>query len=112
MVEEQSVCRFDIVTKMGRQVDLALYFYPYSDLELSPYFKRESIPRFDKDVVRSELTSRPGARWLFYAAARQPGTLKPFSGKRAERTVDFDLLLGPAEFHLSVEPYWYFQPFY
>jgi hypothetical protein len=100
------------LSEMGQQVDLALYFYPYSDLELSPYFKRESIPRLDKDVVRSELTSRPGARWLFYAAARQPGTLKPFSGKRAERTVDFDLLLGPAEFHLSGEPYGHSQPFY
>src|ERR1700730_8308587 len=104
MVEEQSVCRFDIVTKMGRQVDLALYFYPYSDLELSLYFNGERLPRLDKDGVRSELTSRPGARWLFDAAARQLGTRKPLSGKTARRTVDFDLLLGLAEFHLSGEP--------
>jgi hypothetical protein len=100
------------LSEMGQQVDLALYFYPYSDLELSPCFKRESIPRLDKDVVTSELTSRPGARWLFYAAARQPGTRKPVSGTRAERTLDFDLLLGPTEFHLSGEPYGHSQPFY
>jgi hypothetical protein len=88
----------------GRQVDLTLYFYQYSDLELSLYFKRESILRLDKDAVRSELTSYPGARWLFDAAARRLGTLNHLSGERARRKVDFDLLLEPAEFHLSGEP--------
>ena len=85
-------------------MDLTLYFYQYSDLELSLYFKRESIPRLDKDVVRSELTSYPGARWLFDGAARQLGTLNLSSGKRAGRTVDFDLLLEPSKFHVSGEP--------
>ena len=92
------------LSEMGQHVDLALYFYPYSDLELSPYFKRESIPRLDKDVVQSELTSYPGARWLFDGAARQLGTLNLSSGKRAGRNLDFDLLLEPVEFHLSREP--------
>ncbi len=88
----------------GQQVALTLYFYQYSDLELSLCFKRESIPKLDMDVVRSELTSYPGMQSLFNAAAQQLGTLDLMNAEHAGRTVDFGLRLQLAGFQLLGEP--------
>jgi len=92
------------VKEWGCQVALTLYFYQYSDLELSLCFKRESIPKLDMDVVRSELASYPGMQSLFNAAAQQLGTLNLISGEHAGRTVNFGLRLELEGFQVCGEP--------
>ena len=84
----------------GKHVALTLYFYQYSELDLSLCFKHESIPKLNMDVVRSELTSCPGMQSLFNAAAQQLGTLNLISGEHAGRTVGFRLRLQLAGFQL------------
>jgi Restriction endonuclease len=59
----------------GRQVALTLYFYQYSDLEVSLCFERNSIHKLDNDVVASELKTHPAMQSLFEAAAQQLGTI-------------------------------------
>ena len=88
----------------GRQITLTLYFYQYSDLELSLCFKRESIPKLDMDAVRSGIAAYPGLQSLFNAAAEQLGTLNLGIEERAGRTVDFGLRLQLAGFQVSREP--------
>src|ERR1700676_3987051 len=92
------------VKSWGQQVALTLYFYQYSDLELSLCFERESIPMLDRDAVRSEFTLYPGIQSLFNVAARQLGTLNLMSGEHAGRTVDFGIRLQLAGLLLSGEP--------
>jgi len=93
------------VKSWGGRVALTLYFYQYSDLELLLCFKRESIPRLEMDVVRSELTSGPHIQSLFNLAAQQLGTLNLMNGHHTGRTVDFGLPpLALTGFVLSGEP--------
>ena len=92
------------VKTWGQQLALTLYFYQYSDLELWLFFKRASIPKLGKDVMRSEPASYPGMQSLFNAAAQQLGTLNLINGEHAGRTVSFGLRLQLANFHLSGEP--------
>jgi hypothetical protein len=88
----------------GKQVELTLYFYQYSDLELSLCFERESVAKLDVEVVRLEITSYPGLQSLFNAAAQQLGTLDLMNGENTGRKVYFDLRLELAGFQLSGEP--------
>lgn len=88
----------------GQQVTLTLYFYQYSDLDLSLCFNRESIPKLHMNVVRSELTSSPAMQSLFNVAAQQLGTLDLMNAEHPGRTVDFGLHLQLAGFQLSGEP--------
>lgn len=88
----------------GKQVELTLYFYQYSDLELSLCFGRESVAKLDVEVVRLEIASYPGLQSLFNAAAQQLGTLDLMNGQKAGRKVSFDLRLQLAGFRLSGEP--------
>lgn len=92
------------VEAWGRQVALTLYFYEYSDLELSLCFKRESVPKSDMDALKSEITTHPGLQSLFSAAAQQLGTLNLAIDERTGRTVEFGLRLQLDGFQLSGEP--------
>jgi hypothetical protein len=92
------------IKSWGLQVAFTLFFYQYSDLEVSLLFERESVPRLDQNAVRSELNSYPGIQSLFNAAAKQLGTLNLLSGEHAGRTVNFGLRLQLAGFRLSGEP--------
>lgn len=88
----------------GQQVTLTLYFYQYSDLELSLCFDCQSIPRLDMDVVRAEIAAYPGLQSLFNAAAQQLGTVNLGIDERVGRIVNFDLRLQLAGFQVSGEP--------
>ena len=92
------------VKSWGQQVALSLYFYQYSELELSLCFKRESIQKLKKDAVSSEFTSYPGMQSLFNAAAQQLGTLNLMSGEHTGESINFGLRLQLAGFQLSGEP--------
>jgi hypothetical protein len=92
------------VKDWGRQIALTLYFYQYSELELSLCFKRESVPKLRTDLVKSEMMSYPGMQSLFNAAAKQLDTLKLMDGENAGRVFNFGLRLQLEGFHLSGEP--------
>jgi Restriction endonuclease len=91
------------IKSWGSQVAVTVYFYQYSDLEVSLCFKPESIPRLDKTIVESQLKYHPALQSLFNAAAQQLGTLNLISGEDAGRTVKFGLRLQFDGFQLSGE---------
>lgn len=92
------------VTSWGWRVALTLYFYQYSDLDLSFCFGHESIPRLDNDVVRSDLTSGPHVQSLFNAATRHIDSLNLTSEDRTGWVVNFGFRAELAGFELSGEP--------
>lgn len=85
------------------QVALKLYYYQYSDLELSLCFRRGSIPRLNNDVVKSELTSSTAMQSLFNAAAQQLGTVNLVGEDHTGQTAEFSIRLQLAGFQLSGE---------
>jgi hypothetical protein len=87
----------------GEDIAITLYFYQYSDLEVSLCFNRESIPRLDMDLVRSELANHPAVQSLFNASAKQLGTLNLMGAEHAGRTVSFDIRLQFPRFQLQGE---------
>jgi Restriction endonuclease len=92
------------VENWGRQRALTLYFYQYSDLDLSLCFNRESIPKLDLEAVRSEIARYSGLQSLFNAAAEQLGTLDLINGKHAGQAIEFGLRLKLLGFKLGGEP--------
>jgi hypothetical protein len=92
------------IREWGRQITLTLYFYQYSDLELSLCFKFvASIPKLDLNVLGSEIASYPGIQSLFNAAAQQLGTINLLQPENAGRKVNFCLRLQLEGFQLSGE---------
>ena len=81
------------VKKWGEQVALTLYFYQYSDLELSLCFDRDSLRKLQSDVVMSELKTHPAMRSLFSAAAQQLGTIKLLHEDQENKVITFGLRL-------------------
>jgi hypothetical protein len=91
----------DEVRSWGRRVALTLYFYQYSDLELSLLFARDSLSRLDLETLKTELRSYPGIQSLFNAAAKLLGTrLTPAS---EQRSATFGVRLDLERFHLCGE---------
>ncbi len=91
------------VKSWGRQVALTLYFYQYSDLEVSLLFKHESILKLDAEVLKSEFRSHPAVQSLFNAAAKELGNLKLVTDQQPGRKVKFDLRLQLEAFRLCGE---------
>jgi hypothetical protein len=83
----------------GRQIALTLYFYVYSELELTLYWECESVP--EPDALQEEIATHPAMQSLFNAAAQQLGTMNPLEPKNAGRTVEFNLLIELAEIRLG-----------
>lgn len=88
----------------GRRVALTLYFYEYSDLQVSLCFEKESIPRLKIDLVTAELSRHPGIQLLFNAAAKQLGTLNMVGDERVGQPVTFGFRLQLDRFQISGEP--------
>jgi len=91
------------IQNWGKQIALTLFFYQYSDLELSLCFKPESIAKLDLEDVRSEIRSYLGIQSLFNAAAQQLGKCNPLSAENAGREFNFGLCLQLKGFQLSGE---------
>jgi hypothetical protein len=92
------------IKSWGGQLTLTLYFYEYSDLNLSLCFEVESIQKLDVDLVRSELATHPGMHSIFNAAAKYLGTLNLVNTDRIARPVEFGVRLQLDGFRLSGEP--------
>lgn len=56
------------VEDWGHQVLLTLYFYRYSDLEVSLSFERDSIYKLENEAVGSELKTHPAMQPVFNAS--------------------------------------------
>ena len=91
------------VKDWGHQVLLTLYFYQYSDLEVSLCFGRDSIHKLENEAVRSELQTHPAMQSLFNAAEQQLGTLNLISQEHEGQTARFGLRLELLGFHVSGE---------
>jgi hypothetical protein len=91
------------IASWGQQVAITLFFYQYSDLEVSLLFERESIPKLDMEVVKSELRGHPCVQSLFNAAAQQLSTLSLVADEQPGRTVGFDLKIQFEGFRLCGE---------
>ncbi len=87
----------------GRRVALTLYFYEYSNLEVSLVFEHESIPRIDNDILRVELLAHPARRALFNAAATNLDTGKLLARNLIDRPVEFGVTLLIDSFYLCGE---------
>jgi hypothetical protein len=88
------------IQEWGRQIALTLYFYEYSELELSLYLECGSIPKLDMVVLQSEIVAHAVLQSLFNAAAQQLGRMNPLKAENAAQTVEFNLLLELAGFRL------------
>jgi restriction endonuclease len=90
------------VKSWGRQVNLTLYFYQYSDLELCLIFEPESIPKLDANAVSSEIQSHPALQSLFNAAAKQLDGLN-LLGRGCTDAIQFRLRVELEQFRVSGE---------
>lgn len=94
----------DEVRSWSRSVALTLFFYQYSDLEISVVFKKESLPRLDSRLLTADLAAFPGLQGLFNSAAESMGQeLRPCA-EHVGRVANFGLRLTLEGFRLSGEP--------
>jgi hypothetical protein len=91
------------IRSWGQQVAVTLYFYQYSDLEISLYFERNSIHKLDHDVLASELKTHAALQSLFQAAAQQLGTDNPLAEEHQGKLVAFGLRLELLGFQVCGE---------
>jgi hypothetical protein len=91
------------ITSWGRRVALTIYFYQYSDMELTLFFGPESIPKLNVEVVKSEFTLYQGIQSVFNAAARYLTTHNLLSEERIGREFTFNLGLEQPGLQLSGE---------
>jgi len=92
------------VRTWGQQITLTLYFYEYSDLEVSLLFDHSGIAKLDAASIKSELNQHPALQSLFSAAARQLGGINLLADENSRRTVEFALRLQLEAFSLCGEP--------
>ena len=92
------------IKRWAGQLALTLYFYEYTDLEASLCFERESIPKLEMDVVRTDFVSKRVMQSLFNASAQQLDTLNLVAGEHAGRAIKFGIRLNFDDLKLSGEP--------
>src|SRR5260221_9826955 len=92
------------IASWGQRVVLTLFFYQYSDLEVSLLFERESIPKIESNQAKSELREHPCLQSLFNAAAQKLGDANLMADEQPGRTVEFGLKLQFDGFQLCGEP--------
>lgn len=91
------------VESWGGRVALTLYFYQYSDLDLSCCFKNESIPKLDLDAVKRDFASAPYLQSLFVEAKKLIDSLNLINGDPSGYTVDFGFHVQLDDLKLSGE---------
>jgi hypothetical protein len=92
------------IAAWGRQIALMLYFYEYSNLDVSLLFEHSSIANLDPATAKLELKRHPAMQSLFNAAARKLGEINLLADENAGRTVEFTLRLQFEGFSLCGEP--------
>ncbi len=92
------------IASWGLRVALKLFFYQYSNLEVSLLFEGESILKIDSEQVKSELRYHPCVQSLFNAAAQKLGEANLIADEQPGRTVEFGLRLEFDGFQLCGAP--------
>jgi len=93
----------DEILNWGRSVALTLFFYQYSDINLTLLFEKGSAAQLDSNKLRSELKAHPLWQSVFNAAADQLGTLNPVTNE-IKGCVEFKVRLKPEALYISGEP--------
>lgn len=91
------------VSAWGQNIDLTLYFYEYSELEVALLFAGESIPRIDVETLKAELRSHPCIQSLFRAAAQKLGEANLVADKPLGRKLNFDVKIESDHWRLCGE---------
>jgi len=91
------------VQSWGRQIAITLFFYQFSDLDLSLYFADEGFPKLVLERLKEDLRSHR-LDFLYEAAAEQIDTLNLVEGEHIGRTVNFAVRCGLQEVLLCGEP--------
>jgi hypothetical protein len=81
------------VESWGQRIELTLYYYQYSDLEVSLGFSPESIPTIKFDELKAELRWHPCVQLLFNAAAEKLTGANLMSGPLQGQKVDFGVVI-------------------
>jgi hypothetical protein len=92
------------IASWGQRVALTLFFYQYSDLEVSLLFERESVLKIKPEQAGSELRCHPCVQSLFNAAAQELSDANLMADERPGRTVEFGLRLQFDGFRLCGAP--------
>jgi hypothetical protein len=92
------------IASWGLRVALTLFFYQYSELEVSLLFERESVLKIEPEQAKSELRCHPCMQSLFNAAAQKLGDAKLMADEQPGRTVKFGLRLEFDGFRLCGAP--------
>jgi hypothetical protein len=91
------------IRSWARRVTLKLYFYQYSDLDVSIHFDRKSLSRVHPDVLKSELQSSGVLQSIFNAAARHLDAANLMANKQYGRLVAFRIRVDFPGFKLAGE---------
>jgi hypothetical protein len=91
------------VSAWSGQSALTLYFYQYSDLQLSVCFDSKSISRLDEGRMKSDFVSSSVMQSFFNAAAQQLGSVLLPDEDHVGQTVSFGVRLELDGFQLSGE---------
>jgi len=79
------------VVSWSHRVALTLFFYEYSELEVSLLFDRRDISKVAAEQIQSELRSHPCVQSLFNASARKLDEANLMAHEQIGRSVDFGL---------------------
>jgi hypothetical protein len=83
----------------GSPIALTLYFYEYSELELTLYWESEGIP--EQHVLQEEIATHPAMQVLFNETAKQLGSTYPLAPENSGRTTRFNILFEETEIRLG-----------
>jgi len=89
------------VESWGERVELTLYYYQYSDLEVSLGFSPESIPTIKFDELKAQLRWHPCVQSFFNAAAKKLDDGNLLSGSLQGQKVNFGVDVELENVHLG-----------
>jgi hypothetical protein len=92
------------IASWGLRVALKLFFYQYSELDVSLLFDGESVLKIDSEQAKSELRCHPCVQSLFNAAAQKLGEANLIADEQPGRTVKFGVSLEFDGFRLCGAP--------
>lgn len=119
----KKACRFGVILrdlnhlsdeeiiKWGRCITITLFFYQYSDIELSLFFERKTIHKLSEETLKKEIENYVGLRTIFLAPRKALDKLnlldKKFQGKKIEFNIGFKIddfkLQGQQVIEVNVE---------
>lgn len=95
----------DEIDSWGCAIAMTAYYYQYEDLELTLFFRSESIARLDASALAKEISAYSGRQSLFNASAEQLDSLNLLAKDSKQRPiVRFRIKLQLDDFRLCGEP--------